>query len=113
MTVRVRRHPWNYKLNKRVAVTPPPILTLFGEDISAAPFELAVLWSPAHAAKGMARATLSAVSGFDDDVPSIYYAVDLPQVDLLSLVADETANEQQISAEFEELREEESGDDSA
>src|SRR5689334_4496523 len=39
-SVRIRRHPLSAKTWQRIRPTPPPIDTLFGVDLSAAPYEL-------------------------------------------------------------------------
>lgn len=78
-SVRIRRHPWNFRLGCRQGVVPPPIYTLWGIDWSMAPYELAILWTPDYKAKALGTASLAAVGDLDGSSPSIYGRVDLPQ----------------------------------
>ena len=59
--------------------------TLFGIDWRAAPYELAILWTPDYDAKALDSAVLAAVGDLDGSSPSIYARLDLPREDVLAV----------------------------
>lgn len=85
VTVRIRRHPWDHRRCCRVAVTDPPVYTLFGTDWSLAPYELAILWTPHFKTKSLGNAVLAAVGDLDGSAPKIFARMDLPTADVLNL----------------------------
>lgn len=106
MSVRIRRHPWNFRLNRPVQVIPAPVYTLFGIDASSLPFELAILWTANRVSKSLGSASLAAVHGFDgSSPPDIYFTKPLPQIDLLSTQTKESLADaaDQIPDDFDEF----------
>lgn len=84
-SVRILRHPWNFKAGCRIGVVEPPVYTLWGIDWSRAPYELAILWTPDYDAKALDSAVLAAVGGLGESTCSIYARSYLPRTDVLSI----------------------------
>lgn len=83
-TVRIRRHPWDFRRGRRVGVVPAPVETLFGTDWSLAPYELAILWTPDFKAKALGSAVLAAVADLDQPSPAIFARAALPTSNVLN-----------------------------
>lgn len=105
--IRIRKRPASMKTHIALPATEAPIHTLFGEDLSAAPFEIAILWEPDLKTQTLRAAVLAAVA--DLDMPhktAIYAEQELPIV-LAPSVQPPTLSDEDLLDDFNEYTEDE------
>ena len=73
-TCRVHLHPRDWMSKRYVPVTEPEVQTLWGADVTLAPFELAVLWIPSVRTKALRDARLAAVANIEERTRTLVYA---------------------------------------
>lgn len=82
---RVRKHPVRTRTGELRRPVQPQIMTLFGVDPSAAPWEYWILWAPDFKTQTLQGSWLAAVADGDSSSVMIYDKVALPPARMISL----------------------------
>jgi hypothetical protein len=105
--IRIRKRPMSMTTHMALPTTEAPIHTLFGEDLSAAPFEIVILWEPDLKTQTLNGAVVAAVADLDTPHKTAIYAeLELPMA-LASPGRPPAMSDEDLLDDFDEYTEDE------